>query len=151
MTRILTWNIGSFVFLKFGKYLEYPPKASHEYFHPEINAKLVSDSLSKIDPDFLFLQEFWNPSDAKNIEYLKEYPYQQYLDMWYRKESTLIASKKPFSVEMMEGFPLVMWGGLKMVPIHLNSYSSEKRLVETKFLFIFKRCAVVCNFKRCTH
>ena len=60
------------------------------------------ESIEKINPDFLFLQEFYSPLDASQIESLKEYPHKIYLDMWYRKQSTLIASKKPITLEMIK-------------------------------------------------
>lgn len=130
MARILTWNIGSFVFLKFGKYIGLPNRDDLEYFQPDLNAEFVSKSLDKFDPDFLFLQEFWKPSDADKIQSLKEYPHRKFLDMWYRKNGALLASKKPFSLEEKDGVFLVSYGRFKLIPIHFYAFSASKRFAD---------------------
>jgi len=120
--------------MKYAKHIGFASKDEYEYFQPDVNAHLVSNTIKTIDPDFLFLQEFWNPSDADTIEQLKEYPYRQFLDMWYRKSGACIASKKPFSIEIIDGFSIVHYENLNIIPIHLNSFSPLKRLEETTIL-----------------
>jgi len=127
MSRILTWNIGSFVFLKYGKYFGFRTGNKDEYFRPDVNGDLVSKTIEKINPDFLYLQEFWSPKDANQIECLKKYPHKMFLDMWYRKKGVLIASKKPFSFKMINRIPIVNYKGCNIIPIHLNSYIAAKR------------------------
>lgn len=123
--RILTWNIGCFALTL---------RESSQYFRPDKNAILVSDTIANINPDFLFLQEFYDSMDVRKIEILTEYPHQMFLDMWYRKQTALVASKKPFTIYESSGFHIVSCEGFKIIPIHLNSYSASRRLEETRTL-----------------
>jgi hypothetical protein len=105
--KILTWNIGSFFFLKYAKYfgIKYKgQKILHEYFQPSINGGFVSEKIKKLNPDILFLQEFYHVEDTKSIEILKEYPYQKLIDTWYHKHSILVASKYEFIVTQNKNF-----------------------------------------------
>jgi len=131
MIRIMTWNIGSFSFLKYIKYfgIKYKgQKIIHEYFQPKINGDFVSKSIEKINPDILFLQEFYFAEDTKYIEILKNYPYQKLINTWYHKHSILVASKYEFTVTEKDNFPIIFCKGLNLIPIHLNSYYASKRV-----------------------
>ena len=131
MIRILTWNIGSFSFLKYIKYfgIKYKgQKIIHEYFQSKINGDFISKSIKKIDPDILFLQEFYFSEDTKYIEILKNYPYQKLINTWYHKHSILIASKHKFTILEKDKFSIISYGKLNFIPIHLNSYYASKRL-----------------------
>lgn len=131
MTRVVTWNIGSFSFLKYLKYLgaRYrEQKIFHEYFLPAMNGNFVSDSIQKINPDLLFLQEFYFTEDIKHIDALKNYPYKEFLNTWYHKHAILVASKSEFIVSKENGFHMISSGGLNFVPVHLNSFHASKRL-----------------------
>ncbi len=130
MTRFLTWNIGSFIFLKFGKYIGLQSRDEHEYFQPKRNGAYASDVIKNIDPDFLYLQEFYLPEDARAIERLEAYPYRLFLDQWYRKNGALLASKKPFTRIDAGGIPIVHYEHLSIFPIHFNSFSPSTRLTE---------------------
>ena len=134
MIRIMTWNIGSFSFLKYIKYfgIKYKgQKIIHEYFQPKINGDFISKSIEKIDPDILFLQEFYFSEDTRYIEILKNYPYQKLINTWYHEHSILIASKYKFIISEKEKFPIVSCSGLNFIPIHLNSYYASKRLSDS--------------------
>ena len=126
-TRFLTWNIGSFYFLKFGSFFGFKSHDAFEYYQPKKNNKLVSNFIKSIDPDFIYLQEFYNPSDEHTIEYLKEYPYRVFLDMWYRKKGALIAGKKPFQHKQVDGINHIYYEELTILPIHFNSFSPNLR------------------------
>ena len=132
--RIMSWNIGSFVFLKYGKYFGGLTGDQHEYFQPNLNGNLISNVTQDINPDFLYLQEFWFPKDAKKIKILEEYPHQVFIDTWYRRSGVLIASKKQFSQKLIAGFPIITCDDFTIIPIHLNSFSSSIRLKEIKKL-----------------
>lgn len=134
MFRIMSWNIGSFVFLKFGKYFGGITGNQHEYFQPNLNGDLVSDTIKNINPDFLYLQEFWFTEDADKIDSLREYPHRIFLDMWYRKSGAMIASKKPFSQKLIHDFHIITYQNLTIIPIHLNSFNFSKRLKEIEKL-----------------
>jgi endonuclease/exonuclease/phosphatase family metal-dependent hydrolase len=131
MIRIMTWNIGSFSFLKYIKYfgIKYKDqKIIHEYFQPKINSDFISKSIKKINPDILFLQEFYFSEDTRYIEILKDYPYQRLINTWYHKHSILIASKHEFTVLEKDKFLIISYAKLNFIPIHLNSYYASKRL-----------------------
>ena len=130
----MSWNIGSFVFLKYGKYFGGITGNQHEYFQPNLNRDLVSNAIKNINPDFLFLQEFWFTEDAEKIDFLKEYPYRVFLDMWYRKNGALIASKKPFQQKLVHDFSIITCENLTIIPIHLNSFNFSKRYKEIEKL-----------------
>ena len=138
MFRIMSWNIGSFVFLKYGKYFGGITGNQHEYFQPNLNGDLVSNTIKNINPDFLYLQEFWFTEDAEKIDFLKEYPHRVFLDMWYRKSGALIAGKKPFSQKLIQDFHIITCENFTIVPVHLNSFNFSKRLEE-----INKLCEVL--------
>lgn len=129
--RILTWNIGSFSFLKYAKYfgISYnKQKILHEYFQSNINGNFVSKSLEKFNPDIIFLQEFYHPKDVDSIKILSSYPYKKLIHTWYHKHSILIASKYEFSLSEQDNFQIVSVSNLNIIPIHLNSFSAKKRL-----------------------
>lgn len=131
MIRIMTWNIGSFSFLKYMKYFGIKHKSQkiiHEYFQPKINGVFISESIEKINSDILFLQEFYFAEDVKYIDILKNYPYQKLMNTWYHKHSILIASKHEFIVTEKNNFSIISCNGLNLIPIHLNSYYASKRL-----------------------
>ncbi len=137
MTRILTWNIGSFAFLQFAKPFLIRFKGqrlSNQYFQPILNGGFVSDKIKTINPDVLILQEFYYPDDAQSIGVLTEYPYREFIDAWYRERSILIASKNPFTIEERNSFPLIVFRNLNVLPMHLNSFHPSKRLAESQIL-----------------
>ena len=137
MTRILTWNIGSFSFLKYAKYfgIKYKgQKILHEYFQPNLNGIFVSKSIEKLNPDILFLQEFFYPEDVKSIEILKNYPYQKLIHTWYHKHSILVASKYEFLITEKDNFSIIYLKDLNFIPVHLNSFYALKRLEDCLIL-----------------
>jgi len=137
MLRICTWNIGCFSFLKYAKYFGIKFKGQkiiHEYFQPKINGDFVSKYIDKINPDIIFLQEFYFPEDTKSIEGLKNYPYQKFVHAWYHKHCILIASKKEFEIKENNFFSIVSCGEFNFIPIHLNSFSALKRLDDSLIL-----------------
>jgi endonuclease/exonuclease/phosphatase family metal-dependent hydrolase len=137
MLKILTWNIGSFSFLKYAKYfgIKYKgQKVNHEYFQPKINGNFVSSYIEKTDPDIVFLQEFYSPEDVQSIEVLKNYPHKKLISAWYHKHCILVASKQPFEITEEGSFSIVSYGGLNFIPIHLNSFSALKRFKDATIL-----------------
>lgn len=132
--RLLTWNIGSFVFLKYQKYFRVGNFDHQEYFQPELNAGLVSKTIGSIDPDFLFLQEFYEPNDTRTITILQKYPFQILIDTWYREKSVLIASKKPIHIREQDGIASIEYERNHLYPVHLNSFVPQKRLEESRVL-----------------
>ncbi len=132
--RLLTWNIGSFVFLKYQRYFRAGNFDHQEYFQPELNAGFVSQTIESIDPDFLFLQEFYFPEDAQTISSLRKYPNQTLINTWYREKSALIASKKPFQFQMQDGIASIEYEQHHLYPVHLNSFVPQKRLEESRAL-----------------
>ena len=135
--KILTWNIGSFSFLKYAKYfgIRYKgQKIVHEYFQPVINGEFVSNQIKKINPDILFLQEFYDANDTKYIEALKDYPYQKLVDTWYHTHAILVASKYEFTVTERDNFSIVSCNGINFIPVHLNSFHASKRLEDAIIL-----------------
>jgi endonuclease/exonuclease/phosphatase family metal-dependent hydrolase len=127
--RLLTWNIGSFVTRKYFRFF-IKESEKFKYFQPKINALLVSEQIKKIDPDFIFLQEFYYREDAKEIEALKSYEFKSYLDMWYGEGRALIASKIPFTSHTENDINYVSLSNLTVIPIHLHSYSAKRRQQE---------------------
>ena len=113
--------------MKFGKYFGGITGNQHEYFQPNLNGDLVSNTIKNINPDFLYLQEFWFPEDADKIDFLREYPHQVFFDTWYRQKGILIASKKPFSQKIIDEFPIITYESFTIIPIHLNSFNFQKR------------------------
>ena len=132
--RIMSWNIGSFIFLKYGTYFGFGSGDSYEYFLPDLNGNVVSETIQNINPDILYLQEFWSPEDVGKIPILKEYPYQLSLDMWYRDGGALIASKKPFTGNSND-FHIITYENHTIIPIHLNSFNPSKRLKDIEKLY----------------
>lgn len=137
----MSWNIGSFVFLRYLKYFGITAH-QYEYFQPKLNGVFVSNTIQNIDPDFLYLQEFWFPKDSNDIQFLQTYPYKVFFDTWYRQKSILIASKKPFSHDILDGFPIIKCNGFTLIPIHLNSFSPTKRSEQ-----IDKLCEILSTVK----
>lgn len=137
MIKIITWNIGSFFFLKYFKYFKIKFKKQpieHEYFQPTLNGTFVSHNIEKMDPDIVFLQEFYRQEDKEQISILKKYPYQEFINAWYHKHSILIASKNPFQIKTSENFSIIQYKFFNIIPIHLNSFSSSKRLTDVVVL-----------------
>lgn len=137
MIKILTWNIGSFSFLKYAKYfgLSYKgKKIQHEYFQSKINGDFVSKFIEKQNPDVLFLQEIYYPEDIKDISVLKNYPYTKLIHTWYHKHSILVASKYEFFVSEKDNFSIILVNGLNLIPVHLNSFSALKRFKDSIIL-----------------
>ena len=137
MLRICTWNIGSFSFLKYAKYFGIKFKGQkiiHEYFQPKINGNFVSEYIEKINPDIIFLQEFYYSEDIKSIEVLKNYPFQKLVHAWYHEHCILIASKKEFEIREDKNFSIISCGKINFIPIHLNSFSALKRLDDSLIL-----------------
>lgn len=142
MIKILTWNIGCFSFLKYAKYFGIKfknQKIIHEYFQPKINGGFVSKHIEEINPDVIFLQEFYFPEDIESIEILKNYPYQKLVNAWYHEHCILIASKKEFGIKEYKKFSIVFCEGLNFIPIHLNSFSALKRLDDSLILSEFSK------------
>jgi len=142
MLRICTWNIGCFSFLKYAKYFGIKFKGQkiiHEYFQPKINGNFVSKYIEQINPDIIFLQEFYFPKDTESIEVLKNYPYQKLVHAWYHKHCILIASKKEFKIKEDNSFSIVSYGELNFIPIHLNSFSALKRIEDSLILNEFAK------------
>lgn len=137
MLRICTWNIGCFSFLKYAKYFGVQHKGQkiiHEYFQPKINGTFVSNYIEEVNPDIVFLQEFYFPEDTKSIAVLKNYSHQKLVHAWYHKHCILIASKKEFKIEENKNFSIVSSGEFNFIPIHLNSFSALKRLDDARIL-----------------
>ena len=135
--KILTWNIGSFSFLKYAKLFGFKykdQKILHEYFQHIINGGFVSKAIEEINPDILFLQEIYDINDPKYIEILKNYPYQKLVDTWYHAHSILIASKHEFITNEVDNFFVVFCNGINFIPVHLNSFYAEKRLADAFIL-----------------
>ena len=135
--KILTWNIGCFFFLKYAKYLGIKvrgQKIKHEYFQPKLNGNFVSGYIEEMNPEMIFLQEFYSVQDTRSIEILKEYPYQQLLDTWYHEHSILVASKYEFTVSEKNTFSIISCKDLHIIPVHLNSFSAAKRLADVLIL-----------------
>jgi endonuclease/exonuclease/phosphatase family metal-dependent hydrolase len=129
--KILTWNIGSFFFLKYAKYFGITYKGRrilHEYFQAHLNGYFISNYIKDINPDILFLQEFYLESDVEHIEILRNYPYKKLISTWYHKHSILVASKFEFTTEEKGYFTILNTKEMNMVPIHLNSFQALKRL-----------------------
>lgn len=142
MLRICTWNIGCFSFLKYAKYFGVKFKGQkiiHEYFQPKINGNFVSKYIEEINPDIIFLQEFYFPKDTENIEVLKNYPYQKLIHAWYHKHCILVASKTEFEINESDTFSKVSCRELNFIPIHLNSFSALKRFQDFLILNEFAK------------
>lgn len=135
--KVCTWNIGCFSFLKYAKYLGIKfngQKILHEYFQPKINGDFVSENIEKLNPDIIFLQEFYYPEDVEDINFLKNYPYKKFVHAWYHKHSILIASKIKFEIYDKDNFSIISCKGLNFIPIHLNSFSAQVRFKESVVL-----------------
>lgn len=129
--RLLTWNIGSFItrrYITWGlQNLE-----QLEYFQPSLNSEFVTNTINHLQPDFIFLQEFYNKQDAEEISALKDYPFKKPLDMWYGKGRALIASKVPFKINTKNNIFYISLESFTIIPIHLNAYSTKHRLQEVE-------------------
>lgn len=137
MTKVLTWNIGCvfpLIYLKSFGIIYKKQKIIHQYFQPILNGTLVSKNIEEMNPDIMFLQEIWDPNDLGYIDVLKNYPYQKLLNSWYHKHSVLVASKNEFSIKDIGNFHIINCGGVNYIPVHLNSFSAQKRLDDADFL-----------------
>jgi endonuclease/exonuclease/phosphatase family metal-dependent hydrolase len=135
--KILTWNIGSFSFLKYTNSVNFSYKKNkilHEYFQPQINGAFVSDFIKKIGPDILFLQEIYSEKDILAIEALTHYSHQTLVSTWYHKHSILIASKSAFTIKSVGEFPVFDFGDMRIIPIHFNSFKATLRLKDVVFI-----------------
>ncbi len=135
--KILTWNIGSLFFLKYAKYFGFKyrgQKIIREYFQPVLNGEFVSNQIKKLNPDILFLQEFYDANDTKYIEALKDYPYQKLVDTWYHEHAILVASKYELTITESSNFSIVSCNGINFIPVHLNSFHASKRLEDAIIL-----------------
>ena len=136
--KILTWNIGSFIFIKYFKYLGIKnignQPIENEYFQPILNGKFVSEQIREIDPDILFLEEFYTPDDSEYIPILKDYPYKKFINAWYRKDTILIASKEKIEIKMKKPYLYIIscCRNIHFIPVHLNSFQASIRLSEIK-------------------
>ncbi len=118
MIRALTWNIGSFDPIKYIKNwgIKYKgQKITHQYFQPVLNGDFVSKNVVKINPDIIFLQEFYFSEDVESIKVLKNYPHKKLIDTWYHKHSILIASKREFLVSQKDNFAIVSYDDFNFV------------------------------------
>ncbi|MBP6866193.1 MAG: endonuclease/exonuclease/phosphatase family protein [Candidatus Pacebacteria bacterium] len=137
MIRVLTWNIGSFSFLKYAKYLHLKYKGfeiEHEYFQPHLTGNFVSKVITDINPDVLFLQEFHETEDTEYVEALKNYPHQCFISPWYHDHAILVASRIPFELNELDKFSSIILSGLNIIPVHLHSFSPAKRLQDATLL-----------------
>lgn len=128
MTRVMTWNIGSFSFLKFH------PQYKHEYFQPNLNGKFVSEILGNQSPDIIFLQEVFDKEDLTCIPILKDYPYQKLIPTWYHEHGIACMSKQPIDSYKKHTFTVIVVNGVSYIPLHLHSFSAQKRLDDIYYL-----------------
>ncbi len=138
--RILTWNIGCFIFLKYKNLHKGIIDHSLEYFQPKLNGNFVSGVIGDTGADVIFLQEFWQSEHVEMISSLKQYPYLFFMDMWYRKSGALIASKFPFTHKIEDDVTSIECEGYKIFPVHLNSYFSNERLRESN--------SIICRIQK---
>ncbi len=133
MTKVLTWNVGSWSFLQYAKHfhLSYKnQKIVHEYFQSRINGTMISSFIKKTDPDIFFLQEIADlHTDLQNIKILKNYPYREFARSSHELHHILIASKKPLTKNTKKHFIIVRQkdDDVFYVPVHLNTFSSHSR------------------------
>lgn len=137
MTKVITWNIGSFSPLKFARVfkLKYNgQKILNKYFQPKINGIFISTSLEQIKPDIIFLQEIYNPGDIESIPILSQYAYKKLINTWYHKHSIIVASKKEFEAIEKNNFTIIKCNNINYIPIHLNSFYALKRYEDSIIL-----------------
>jgi endonuclease/exonuclease/phosphatase family metal-dependent hydrolase len=131
--KILNYNVGLFFFFRYIKFLKLK-SIKNEYFNPNLNGEFISDFIEKTNPDILFLQEIYNKNDIENINSLKKYPHREFVNTWYHKHSILIASKEKFSIFAKDKFHIISINNFNFLPIHLNSFSAKKRLMDANIL-----------------
>lgn len=135
--KIMTWNVGVFqplTYLKvLGKYLS-RFFVQHEFFHKQ-NGGFISNYIAEERPDILILQEISSSSDLGSIPALAiSYPFIKFLKTW-GDNNICIASKKSFSViKTGNFFYQIRYKDFYIFPIHLYSFSSNKRLQEVSQL-----------------
>lgn len=129
--KIMSWNIGSMVPIKWRIMDFFGCRAKHEYFQSE-NGRTVSCVLQNVEPDVVVLQEIWDPSDVLAIEFLDRYPYRVFCNTWYRDQSVCIASKHPIQVILADAVFRVE--GVHILPIHFDSFSAKKRVSDVTSL-----------------
>lgn len=129
--KILTWNLGSFSWMKYAAKMHYAYKGNifeHEYFQPKINGAFVNHELLRISADIICLQEFHDEIDIESISILASYPYKAFVSPWYHSHSILIASKLPFTISKHMGSSTeVSFERFALFPVHFNSFSARKR------------------------
>jgi hypothetical protein len=133
--RILTWNVGVFQPLTYLKLLGIKLKnhhIEHEFFYKH-NGPLVSEYITKLNPDIIILQEILSLDDVDNIPILQFYPHKKLLKAW-GDNNILIASRMEFSHETQNFFHILHFEQYTVIPLHLNSFSAEKRLHESSVL-----------------
>lgn len=130
MTKVMTWNIGSFYPLRYLKFfgIKYKgQKIIHQYFQPKINSDLVSRFITQESPDIMFIQEIYYPEDLKYINILETYSYKKLVNSWYHEHSILIASKCEFFIVEKDVFKIISCNNVNYIPVHLNSFYALKR------------------------
>lgn len=70
----------------------------------------------------------------QSIPVLEKYPYKKLLPMW-GDNNILLATKEPFHAKQIGSiFFITTYAGINIIPLHLNSFSSQKRLAEVSEL-----------------
>lgn len=138
--KILTWNLGLSWWCKYAHYfgLEIKgEKIKHEYFQKQHLETIVA-KIEEINPTICILQEFYDEKDRLLMisKLGKKYPYNSSLHAWYHQHTIMVFSLDKIKVEQLSetGFYVVKTDSFSLVPIHLHSFSAEKRLKQIKNL-----------------
>ncbi|MFH1162384.1 MAG: endonuclease/exonuclease/phosphatase family protein [Candidatus Jorgensenbacteria bacterium] len=123
--------------MKYARYLKFTignVPIENEYYS-EGNIEKVVGVLQEISADVVILQEFYHPSDVTRIQTKLRYAHHLLVDAWYHKHSIAVIANA--DIEIVDGtreFTILTVNDNYIVPIHLNSFSPEKRFGQVKIL-----------------
>lgn len=110
-------------------------KIKNEYFQKNY-ANFITNQINEINPDICILKEFYTKEDRQLIisKLKNQYPFNCILNSWYRENSIIIFSKKIIETKILENtsFYNIKINNFTFIPIHLNSFSAQKRLMQIK-------------------
>ena len=137
MTKILSWNVGSFFFLKYAAQLKLKHKGitiPHQYFNGKLNGDFVSENIVDINPDIIILQEVTEEKDLEYLPALIDYPFQKFVGTIYHDHFMLVASKTPLSMSKFGLYTIFDNGEFKFIPIHFAPLSSKTKQHEVRLI-----------------
>ncbi len=135
--KVCSWNLGLFSWMKYARKLGFKindTAITNEYY-ARANLGKIQEVLSGVSSDVLIVQELFNEKDVWGLKEGLAYKNYHLVDTWYHEHSIGVLANEKISVIHKEGeFVVLEINGLKIIPVHLHSFSPDKRLKQVRNL-----------------